>query len=516
MVLSMLGLIRAVSTKLAALSCRRPFVLCINGTKMHKYAMFTLKTFRNCMGRSTFGNVGGFGEAGRCVSGSEAKLKLVHSLPNIFEEELIAPAFVEFYDAEWDDVGTKSSLCRYISSVTFIDELVLRGADPTKRTIGERMSWAASRSTTRIEDTAYCLMGLFNVFMPMLYGEGSRAFIRLQEEILKQEEDYTIFVWKSESGDSADRGLFAHSPAEFLGSEVAVGVPSQLGQQDQPATTLLTSRGLRIDLPLLLLSPEHNTHLAWVCYLKPEDQKTIEKSRTILCVILRQLQSNPEIFVRSSPNKLVARLETDAPLFVRRQVYVLPSGTVGKDGRKRGEMDNRRCRAPELVRVHLPAGIEGAVLWSFNSMDFEGLTRAQAALDEQLIGPVSRFFIEGTFALAALEFRGLGLERFVVLIGFHDGLPWCSIVPYDEEKAEDVSMLRWLHADFSRFTDRASESLSSTDTITAAIRVAPPSTPSSERGPGPCIDPLIRFMRDCGEAISTFNLYVGHIQRPTS
>jgi hypothetical protein len=118
--------------------------------------------------------------------------------------------------------------------------------------------------------------------------------------------------------------------------------------------------------------------------------------------------------------------------------------------------------------------------------------------------------------LAALEFRGLGLERFVVLIGFHDGLPWCSIVPYDEEKAEDVSMLRWLHADFSRFTDRASESLSSTDTITAAIRVAPPSTPSSERGPGPCIDPLIRFMRDCGEAISTFNLYVGHIQRPTS
>jgi hypothetical protein len=84
------------------------------------------------------------------------------------------------------------------------------------------MSWAACRQTTRIEDIAYSLMGIFNVFMPMLYGEGRRAFIRLQEEIIKQTEDSTIFAW--EANDTGDphinrRGIFAHSPSEFrLGS----------------------------------------------------------------------------------------------------------------------------------------------------------------------------------------------------------------------------------------------------------------------------------------------------------
>lgn len=57
------------------------------------------------------------------------------------------------------------------------------------------MSWAAKRKTARIEDQAYCLLGLFNVNMPLLYGEGGRAFIRLQEEILKVREDYTLFTW---------------------------------------------------------------------------------------------------------------------------------------------------------------------------------------------------------------------------------------------------------------------------------------------------------------------------------
>jgi hypothetical protein len=58
------------------------------------------------------------------------------------------------------------------------------------------MSWAANRATTRIEDRAYSLVGLFNVNMPLLYGEGDRAFIRLQEEILKVSTDETLFAWK--------------------------------------------------------------------------------------------------------------------------------------------------------------------------------------------------------------------------------------------------------------------------------------------------------------------------------
>ncbi|KAH7372057.1 hypothetical protein BKA64DRAFT_586878, partial [Cadophora sp. MPI-SDFR-AT-0126] len=111
-------------------------------------------------------------------------------------QELIAPSSVELYDSKWNLFGTKASLCLQLADITAIDPLVLRGADPTIQTVAERMSWASSRSTSRIEDTAYSLMGLFNVFMPMLYGEGSRAFMRLQEEIMKQSEDCTIFAWK--------------------------------------------------------------------------------------------------------------------------------------------------------------------------------------------------------------------------------------------------------------------------------------------------------------------------------
>ena len=56
------------------------------------------------------------------------------------------------------------------------------------------MSWAAMRQTTRPEDQAYCLMGIFNVHMPLLYGEGRHAFVRLQEEILKNTDDDSILA----------------------------------------------------------------------------------------------------------------------------------------------------------------------------------------------------------------------------------------------------------------------------------------------------------------------------------
>lgn len=61
--------------------------------------------------------------------------------------------------------------------------------------MGERMSWAARRKTTRKEDEAYCLLGLFGVNMPLIYGEGGKAFIRLQEEILRHSFDPTLLAW---------------------------------------------------------------------------------------------------------------------------------------------------------------------------------------------------------------------------------------------------------------------------------------------------------------------------------
>ncbi|KAE9364800.1 HET-domain-containing protein [Stipitochalara longipes BDJ] len=131
-------------------------------------------------------------------------------------QELLAPSELEFYDRKWKFIGTKLDFVNRIASITGIDELVLRGERQPKNTsIAARMSWAAYRETSRVEDVAYCLLGIFDVSMPLIYGEGERSFLRLQEEIVKRSNDLTIFAWQHENGseerDSCD--LFAPTPA---------------------------------------------------------------------------------------------------------------------------------------------------------------------------------------------------------------------------------------------------------------------------------------------------------------
>lgn len=98
-------------------------------------------------------------------------------------QELIAPPSVEFFDSTKQKLGTKSSLESRITQVSGIPAKALRGTVMSEFTISERMAWAAKRNTTRPEDGAYCLFGIFDVYMPTIYGEGGHAFTRLNEEI---------------------------------------------------------------------------------------------------------------------------------------------------------------------------------------------------------------------------------------------------------------------------------------------------------------------------------------------
>jgi hypothetical protein len=116
-------------------------------------------------------------------------------------QELAAPQEVYFYDKDWTLFGTRSSLVSQLSSITAISPSILM--PPTGLLIRDllddvpvarRMSWAAKRQATKKEDIAYCLLGIFGVNMPMLYGEGAQAFVRLQEEIIKDNNDLTIFA----------------------------------------------------------------------------------------------------------------------------------------------------------------------------------------------------------------------------------------------------------------------------------------------------------------------------------
>jgi hypothetical protein len=97
---------------------------------------------------------------------------------------------------DWTEIGTKLSLQNEITEIIGINTQILCGTAPVDSAcVAQRMSWAARRETTRVEDMAYSLMGLFEVNMPMLYGEGNKAFERLQLEIIKNSNDQSIFAW---------------------------------------------------------------------------------------------------------------------------------------------------------------------------------------------------------------------------------------------------------------------------------------------------------------------------------
>jgi hypothetical protein len=111
-------------------------------------------------------------------------------------QELIAPKDIDFFDEDWNNRGSKRDLVDVLSRITGINARILRHSQRlSSLAVAQKMSWAAGRETTRIEDIAYCLLGLFDVNMPLLYGEEEKAFRRLQEEIIKSTADYSVFAW---------------------------------------------------------------------------------------------------------------------------------------------------------------------------------------------------------------------------------------------------------------------------------------------------------------------------------
>jgi hypothetical protein len=184
-------------------------------------------------------------------------------------QELLAPPMIRFFSNEWECIGDRDSLRPDISAQTDISVDYLTGRPLQSASIARRMSWASERQTTRPEDLAYCLLGIFGVNMPLLYGEGQTAFIRLQEEIMKISDDQTIFSWDYarllpehkfgfEIGINLgmSKGLLASRPAAF--QHCSYIVPDEIGEPRKPYT--MTNMGLQIELPLAVL-PQHPQHL---------------------------------------------------------------------------------------------------------------------------------------------------------------------------------------------------------------------------------------------------------------
>ncbi|KAK5637295.1 hypothetical protein RRF57_013007 [Xylaria bambusicola] len=111
-------------------------------------------------------------------------------------QELLAPRKVCFFSRNWTFIGTKNEMASLLEEITRVNKkYLLYAQDIRSASVAQRMAAVADRTTTRPEDIAYCLLGLFNVNMPLLYGEGGMAFVRLQEEIMKVSDDHSIFAW---------------------------------------------------------------------------------------------------------------------------------------------------------------------------------------------------------------------------------------------------------------------------------------------------------------------------------
>ena len=161
-------------------------------------------------------------------------------------QELLAPINVDFYDQSWSYVGSKGTkLDQLLREITGIYDLL----EYSHACVAKKMSWASQRVTTRVEDMAYCLLGLFNVHMPLLYGEGKNAFLRLQLEIMSKTNDDSIFAWDTRSigiGGERSHSLLAPSPQPFRFSSSVIWAP---WDSRQPHT--MTSQGLCLHCPLV-------------------------------------------------------------------------------------------------------------------------------------------------------------------------------------------------------------------------------------------------------------------------
>ncbi|KAJ8108095.1 hypothetical protein ONZ43_g6530 [Nemania bipapillata] len=173
-------------------------------------------------------------------------------------QELIAPSDIVFYSKDWTAFGTRSKLSATLAEIVFIEESYLKGRPLDDASIAQRMSWASRRVTSREEDLAYCLLGIFKVNIPLIYGEKSKAFQRLQGAIIHAyPEDHSIFAWgksvKRFSHLVTDRNqiwgtkpieydpslaklklfsLLAESPADFMESGKIVRAPLANGYFD--------------------------------------------------------------------------------------------------------------------------------------------------------------------------------------------------------------------------------------------------------------------------------------------
>jgi hypothetical protein len=248
-------------------------------------------------------------------------------------QELLAPSQIKFLADDWTEIGDRTKFCLLISDITGIPTSFLLGKDLGHASVAMRLSWASCRKTTKAEDIAYCLLGIFDIQMPLLYGERKfGAFRRLQQEIMKTSDDQSVFAWMKDSSDTDSHDILvrqkftmlAESPSAFKnsGDVVETKAPVVRGYLNGIRTpTVFNNKGLHLSLPII----------------KKEDRKVLailncadirDEGDQRIAIWLRDVSTNGGRYIRIERQKL-ERIPLSTVLKSAR--YASISSPIGED-----------------------------------------------------------------------------------------------------------------------------------------------------------------------------------------
>ena len=377
-------------------------------------------------------------------------------------QELLAPERVVFFDRDWVEIGTKSCLRALLSVITGVNSLQMF----REASVAAKMSWASRRETTKLEDKAYCLLGLFGVNMPLLYGEGENAFIRLQLEIIKTSRDESIFAWVSQPcfGPIEARlaGLLASSPFAFRNS----GNVQDRQDRARPAYSM-TNKGLCIEA-LLVPNESLDSHASMPTtsfnssgsFLMPLN---CARGLKQLAVYVEELSFDE--FVRSSSYLLVELNDKEKGNIgrLRRMIYV----------RQLTSYSRSRYGASSKISMKTRPLLELGISITEQYVDRKGLFRKQEKWDEDGVDGLNVTLSPEIFnQSAALIFADRGVNAFAVTFHAHSfSEPWINVVlPKEEAFLESVVIPAIAKATENGHFDRISRLLESGKSISVALR----------------------------------------------
>ncbi|KAE9368292.1 HET-domain-containing protein [Stipitochalara longipes BDJ] len=396
-------------------------------------------------------------------------------------QELIAPTHVTFLGSDWEDIGSKLSLLELISGITKIQTEALDGS----RGLGlwnaaQKMSWASSRVTTREEDTAYCLMGIFDINMPMLYGEGEKAFMRLQEEIIKNSQDESIFAWWNDkiqhNVGQYNRGLLASGPHQFASSGNVWNIRSP-DSLDSTQTFTLVCDFIELRFQIILIAGDAKRESFWDQYWHGNEGS-----------------SNDEY----EPGTLLAMLGCFDDAYSDRRLALCLAWTGEGNNYRRIETDLRHYIATNDTRIDNTGGVCLRKMqmyskpWYFRNGSLAFWIRVVDSQKRQLnITPIQTYFPLGTthgsteggklpegarkqFPILGFRFRWTMDATFLVMIKFVDGKTGDDVIEtvevIDENDSGDLNEILDSFNSWYEHTDRIFRDVPSLGVISVKLK----------------------------------------------